>query len=172
VTTTAGETGGPDLGPTFPATVPVAVEADDPVGDPELSFGGGSSPGTMPPGQPLADITHVAAWISDGTLRAQVTLAGAAPGPDTPLERVGISVSHNGKPYDLPVCTSVCGSYFTVPRFSAAVTQLTGRWVVDITVSLDEIGAWAASHDSYQVRAQAGSAADAEYAWWWGGHCS
>jgi hypothetical protein len=90
----------------------------------------------------LLDITHVAAWITDDTLRAQVTLAGTAPRSNySPRAAVRISVSHDRTPFDLPVCApDPCGSYFTIPRFSTAVTQYDGHWVVDYSVNLDELG--------------------------------
>ena len=161
--TSAPASAGPASGSglTVPAVVPVVAEVDDPAGDAELR---GPDPGEIPPPQGLAalDIVHLATWVADGELRAEVSIAGAVPAPDPLIPRsVLLHVGYAGTVFELAVCvtTDACGSSATVPRFGATVTAhpgWPGTWVVAYSVRLDALGAWDPSRpESYAVTAVA-----------------
>jgi len=173
-----GATQGPGAplhaGPIMLAAVPVVAEVDDPVGDPVLAPTGGGSATPPPDGQPALDITHLAAWVADGVLRAQLTLAGTAPAQDrrTSIHLWVMPARASSFGFDLPVCTAdPCGPDFsTIPPFTAAVTQRTGSWVgdtwtVDYTVLLADLCVTDTS--SFTVYALAAAMSDTAGGWCW-----
>ncbi len=133
-------------GVTLAGVIPEVAERDDPVGD--AAYETCDETGTCGPiGRPAdaaaLDITHLAAWIDDGVLHAEVRLIGSPPtlSDATASWRVALSVRAGERGLDAPVCSSEpCGSWFVIPRFTSSVIQGADEWTVRWQIDLDELG--------------------------------
>ncbi len=134
---------------TFPAVIPAIVEREDGVGDVEYwECGAGACRQIDPPADAaVLDITHLAAWIDDDVMHAEVRLAGSPPSRSDPGTAWGVALQLTDGERYLATCVgyssaevgSLCTSSVDLARATSTVASQPNEWIVAWQIDLGSL---------------------------------